>query len=1731
MEALCHIQLNASAAISKDYDNFKKAPKERLSKSSYINTRLENLDKKWDIFMDTHREIVKIVPTDKEEEHEYFTEEVFSTAEEEYIIYKAELTEMLEKLSIKNTTKDHTVSCSSMSQEVKLPKINIPLFSGNYNDWGTFNDLYSSLIHNNNTLSNVQKLHYLKSSVTGEAEQLLKHIQITEANYQVAWGTLKQRYNNKRIIVNAILNRFLGQRKLNAESARGIKELLDTNKECLNNLSNHGVTIKDWDPLIIHLSVNKLDQESHRLWEEELRSLSVEQLPTLAQFHDFLEGRFRVLEMIQTQSTQSRENRNVRAKTFYVTTNDNSASSDTMCTYCKENHYLYLCKDFIELDPQERSDFVQSKRLCFNCLWPGHSVMYCRHTTSCRICKRKHHTLLHVQKKEATNENTRPRANERESTRSITDETDRPRSSANEVENSDQTRQILSHVSTRGHVTLLATALVNIETPRGAQTVRALIDPCSQESFISETVVRKLQLKRSEIRGQVTGVGGMSAQIEHTTELKIQSRIKNNFELRFNAFVVKQVTDVMPANHINIENWSHVQGLELADPTYHIPGQIDLLLGVNVYADILMSGVIRGDPGTPIAQQTHLGWIISGGQNERQEQNNIVSMHLNVSLDRMLTRFWEIEAFDDNKNNLTSKEVRAEELYEKTVQRQSDGRYVVALPFENENPVLPENSRNIAMKRLKHLERKLANNEKLKIEYDKVMKDYIAQNHMSPTTKQEIGVVYLPHHAVIREDKKTTKVRVVFDASSEGTNGKSLNDELLVGPPLQEELRDIIMRWRTHRVCFVADIVQMYRQIRVREKDTEFQRILYRFNPTDEVQDYKMLTVTFGTASAPYLAIRTLRQLAQDEKEEYPKASEIINRDFYMDDVLSGFSEESKAIEAQKELSEIMNKGGFTLQKWASNSEIFLNTIDPEKRAKGTELDINRNECIKTLGIIWEMKDDSLKVAQKSQDMYKDQKITKRNVLRQIASLFDPMGWIAPSVILAKMFMQKLWLRQLDWDEELSIELSEEWKSYQLDLHILSEIRIPRWVGNTEETKVELHGFADASEKGFAAVVYTRTISKDQKETKTALIMAKTKVAPVKQISLPRLELCAATLLSRLLKHTMRTLKIDVENTFAWSDSKVTLAWIKGDPNRWTPFVKNRVIEIRNNTETRWLYINTKENPADPASRGVLPNKLKNNVLWWNGPPFLQDPDYTIQSETIPETDQEVRMSVRCSATNIGTEQEDERLTLVKKYSSLKKLLHVVAYCCRWLNLKLKKNTLPKEITCEERREALTLCVKIVQEIDFPEEIRDLERKMNIKKSSRLLPLNPYKDNEGVLRVGGRLRNAKIESGRKHPIILTKDNALIPLLLDDAHKATLHGGPQLMSTYLQNNYWIIKGGQVIKNYYKKCMRCAKYNAHAGNQQMGNLPDVRVNPSRPFSISGVDFAGPIFCRMSKGRGTKSFKAYISLFVCMATKALHLELVSDMTAEAFIACFKRFIARRGHCHELWSDHGTNFVASEKILMEMWEQGKGELPEELRVLLDAQNTRWRYIPPGAPNFGGLWEAGIKSVKYHLKRVIGESTLTFEELYTVLTQIEACLNSRPLVPHGDDLECLTPAHFLIGAPTVVPLEKNIQLKNITPLERWRLTQNMVRDFWSKWQTEYLSRLQQRPKWHLPQKDLDEGDLVLIKDPKLPPATWRLGRILKKYIGTDGLTRMYDVRTASGVMQRSISKLCRLPD
>ncbi|XP_064074465.1 uncharacterized protein LOC113394292 [Vanessa tameamea] len=1661
MEKLLMKQEDTLEQLKKAFINYKKTSKDRL-KASYIESKLENLNRLFEAFINIHGDIVGSIKREEKAKLPYFTEDMYTVFEDIYTEYKARIKDDLRLFSANAfSPQAHGPEGLVLSNtKVKLPQIQLPKFSGLYEEWQTFHDMFTSLIHQNTALSPVQKMHYLKSSLTGEPEILLRNLTTTDSNYEDAYEQLIRRYNNKRYNCNEIMKRLLSQRNA-TDSASSIKSLLDVTSSSLKSLQNMGIDTTSWDVIVNYIVVSRLDSESRKLWEAKVSELDSDTLPTWNQLVNFLESRFRTFEMISGNNksvvkSPTMHYNNTKPKVFHSTAQEDNKRANPTCTICKGQHLLYQCKQFAKQTPKERTEIIQSRRLCFNCFAPTHSVKECRSSTCCRRCGRRHHTLLHLERSEL------PSLAEAQSINKDNIEKETP---------------VVAHLVTKKNQKemLLATAIVRASSANGySQVVRVLIDPCSEGSFINEATTQSLGLKRTNINGLVSGIGDKLARSRNMVSLSLESihNQKSKHTINVDAYVLRKLTSFLPTCQTKITDWPEIKSLSLADPEYGSPAKIDMILGVEVYEDIILKGLLKHPTEKgPIAQETQFGWVLSDRVRTNLISTNpqLVGFHIRVKEDDLLKKFWEIEREPDAiSKKFTKEELKCEQFFEATTTRDNEGRYVVQLPFKEHKPRCVEGkTRDIALRRFYYLERKLQNNPPLYEEYKRVINGYKDQNHMVRIQKiddiHNTKAVYLPHHPVVREDKETTRVRIVFDASCKGINRVSLNDCFLVGPKLQQDLRHILMRWRRHPFCILADLVQMYRQVRVDEKDTDFQRILWRSNPNDPIEHYKLLRLTFGTACAPYLAVKALQQLAKDEEAQYPRAAKIALQDYYIDDLLTGCETEMEAVEIFEEMNNLMSAGGFCLQKWCSNSERLMNHIQEECKKLDQPLIFKINNMIKVLGISWNKNSDSFEYTLQLPNLCES--ITKRKVLSEIARLYDPMGWISPVIITAKIFIQKLWKAKLEWDEKLPAELHKEWCSFRQDLHNVRNIVIPRWLQSHKGDKIELHTFADASQAAYAGAVYMK-VTDGFGNIRVNLVTSKTKVSPVeKEISIPRLELCAALLATKLIHEVSQIMQIPKEDLYAWSDSTVVLAWVRGEPTRWNTFVSNRVSEIHTMLDSsQFRHIETINNPADCASRGIKGADLAGLMLWWHGPNCLHHNSTYVLRDDFSTTIEE-----RPIKTLTAIIQSEEELVWTR-FSNLTRMVRILAYCKRYIDiLKLSKKNrviLSKErrikefemITVKEMEEVLRTIIRNTQNIYYAEEIQQIRSHGEVKRKSSLHTLYPMLDKNKVLRVGGRIKESEARFDVKHPVILPSNSHLTSLLITDAHYKTMHGGPQIMLNYLRSKYWIVRARERVKKCYRECVKCLRFSQQNNNQLMGQLPKCRLKPSRPFKSSGVDFTGFINIRFSPGRGSKSYKGYICLFICMSTKAIHLEAVSDLSSKGFISAFRRFVSRRGQCVDLYSDNGTNFIGAERELRDMFLNAQSKLPIEIAQVLANDGTSWHFIPPNAPNFGGLWEAGIKSAKTHLKRVIGDSTLTFEELSTILTQIEACLNSRPmsyLSEDPGDPQPLTPGHFLIGEQMVaIPDEASTDV-HVTGLQRWKMTQKMINDFWKKWSEE----------------------------------------------------------------------------
>uniref|UniRef100_A0A8D8TJ83 Integrase zinc-binding domain-containing protein n=1 Tax=Cacopsylla melanoneura TaxID=428564 RepID=A0A8D8TJ83_9HEMI len=674
-----------------------------------------------------------------------------------------------------------------------------------------------------------------------------------------------------------------------------------------------------------------------------------------------------------------------------------------------------------------------------------------------------------------------------------------------------------------------------------------------------------------------------------------------------------------------------------------------------------------------------------------------------------------------------------------------------------------------------------------------------------------------------------------------------------------------------------------------------------------------MERVVFGMRPSPYLAQRVLQQLATDYKHHHPAASRETEQSFYMDDYLSSYLEESDAVSTISELVTMFKKGGFDLTKFASNSQEVLKTV-PDELQMLSEVEWGTDPYLKVLGIQWNPKEDTFSFSINLSDT----KCTKRNMLSTIARIFDVLGLISPVIITLKLIIKDLWSLKLDWDEEPPIEVQEKWYKIISEFPLLNNIRIARHVSICKDSKVNVVGFCDASERAMGACIYAHVTNPDG-SVYVHLVCAKSKVAPMKFVTIPRLELCSALLLTKLLLVIMNVFqaKYEVENTYCFTDSTVSLSWILSEPSKWNTFVANRVAKIQEITPcSNWHHVAGSDNPADVVSRGTSPQEFLNDQHYWQGPDWLSLPiDQWKLSGNIhnPISIMEERKKPTLHVVKKVEDTSNILLKLAERISSWSLLLRTIARVLKFCKILPRGSCTPSDLDCAEER-----LFQALQSVSFKKDIESLNKGEQC--SNALQKLKPFMK-DGLLRCGGRLSNAShLAYEYVHPIILPKDHHIVNLLIDYYHIKNFHTGPHLVTAILRKTVWILGCRDIVRRRIRKCNVCFKANPKPNFPIMGNLPSARVEESKAFYHTGVDYAGPFLITMSRKRGVRSQKAYLCLFICLATKAIHLELSSDLSTTTFIACLRRFIARRGQVKHIYSDQGTNFIGAANVLNEV-------------------------------------------------------------------------------------------------------------------------------------------------------------------------------------------------------------------
>ena len=1649
-------------------------------------------------------------------------------------------------------------------------------FSGSPSDYPIFRDRLRDNLEDG-ILTDSQKLEFLPKYLAGEAYEVVERV--SGCSYEAVLDILHARYGQPATVAAGCIENLTKGQKLSNNDYIGLQNFAEQLESASKKLSGEyeleASTMTNLKQIVKRLPnylVNKWGDASFKIRE----SGSTPRLSDLAKFVKrqaaIKNDPGFVNDKRPERQTESniRPNKQTSAFSTDVKTlreNDNPLNterntekrSSNHCPCCSGNHELTECEKFKADDIQARWEIVKQHKLCHACLKSGHMRARCKFKGFCKCgSDRRHHRLLHHPYKKNRSDVEQGPQPEKQPQR-------QPQAEGREVQQGDSLRTVEQYATATENLSktvLLHVLPVKVIAPNGCVlTTYGLLDNASRGTIISSDVANTLGLKGRRKLVSVNTLMDKTNEEFQEVNFQLQSASSVGEIITVHEGLVSEkfnISERWLPRDIDTSLYPHLKGIRIPDVEIK---KVSILIGKDVDHAHEVFEVRK--PGTPHSQlralRGPLGWVITGTLQgvPAPKELNINFTSCDKKLHDQIENFWNLDAFGTRNDyvsrngtdakehstlashNLSREDMHAVDILQRTTKMRS-GHYETGLLWRNEEVQLP-NNRSEAERRMQSLKRKFSSQPDLEERYRAVMEDYIAKGHARKLSPEEAAnrgprTWYLPHFAVVNPNKPG-KVRIVFDAAAE-CEGTSLNKNLLHGPDYTNSLVGVLLRFREDNTALVADIESMFHQVKVREEDQDSLRFLWwTESTTDSPEEYVMTVHIFGATDSPCAANATLKRTADDNAKDFdPVTIETVKRNFYVDDLLKSVHTPSAAIPLADQLVKLCAKGGFNLTKFESNDRQVLAEIPVKKRATPSlDLDLDQLPINRALGVRWNIESDTLGF--KTADLQKPD--TMRGVLSTIASVFDPLNFAAPVMLPAKQIMQTLWRRKMPWDHPISGEILEKWKMWKSRLPLLENLSIPRCYFSRlehEGVKLQLHHFCDASEVGYGTASYLR-IEYSDGETECPFLIGKSRNAPIKSVSLPRLELQGALLAARIDSAVRSELDFQFDKVVFWSDSMITLNYIKNENRRFQTFVANRVSEIRELTHPdQWKHCPGKINPADDVSRGLEMDDFLKNDRWLKGPSFLREPEEKWPEnnyDVLPPESLEVKKEIFATSLEPTTTVED----LITESSNWVHTLRKVAWILKfldWIKWRVAQKRDPEvinvngDINCEDLERAKRRIVAVIQKISFPDEVTSLNKGKQVKASSRIIKLKPILKGDGIIRVGGRISKAPISADAINPMILPKNHHISTILIRNLHETNGHCGVEQVLSLLREQFWIVKARSAIKKILRTCVHCRKQMGPKVNQQMGDLPKVRLTPYEPpFSYSGVDYFGPFYVK--RGRGRVMEKRWGVIFVCMNSRAVHLELAKSLETDDFMLVLMRFLNRRGHVKEIRSDNGTNFVGADK---EIKDALKSMENSKVQRDLMKRGCNWVFHPPGASHMSGVWERLVRTVKRSLKAILGNSPMNEEVLTTVLTEAESVANSRPLTPNSsspDDAEPLTPNHFLNvrGSMNIPP--DVVDEKDKFSRKRWRQAQLLANHFWNRWIKEYIPSLQQRHKWQQEQRNVRVGDIVLIADDNVKRNQWRLGRVINSFPGSDGLVRSVEVRTEGGTLKRPVTKLCLL--
>ncbi|KAK3082658.1 hypothetical protein FSP39_001646 [Pinctada imbricata] len=1404
---------------------------------------------------------------------------------------------------------------------------------------------------------------------------------------------------------------------------------------------------------------------------------------------------------------------------------DKTSANDTRCLIHNTSHKLENCRAFISMTHAKKKELIRKNGYCYKCLDGKHLSKDCKATVRCEKCSStKHPTVMHF---------------------------DSIPTQSKEENGGEKVETKCTHLCGRfAGKSCAKIILINVchkDSRHQPTQIYAILDEQSNQTLACTNLFDTYDPNAPEESYPLSTCSG-----------EVMTEGRKSYGFVISSLDGKTVLDLpyviecdsIPSNRNEIptpevaDSYEHLQDISDFIPPLNDDAPISILIGRDLLCvHQVMDQKVGLSPHEPFAQRLNLGWVIIGeaclDKHQKHSKVNVLKTlaipesgkqlcasvfypcEYNIQLTSNDTIFQRTQ--NDNKVAMSIEDKEFLALMDREMVKGQDGHWMAPLPFKKGRSRLP-NNRSQALDRAKTLDGSLDRNSVKSKHFTTFMGGLITAGHAerAPNLSPLEECWYLPLFGVYHPQKKD-RIRGVFDSSAI-FNGMSLNKVLMTGPDLMNNLQGVLLRFRCGQIAIMADIELMFYCFRVHPDHYKYLRFMWHEDNdiTKPLVDYHMKVHVFGNSPSPAVATYGLRKTAREAESTYGSDTRaFVERNFYVDDALSSHNSPQEAIDLLQRTKDALWKfGRLRLHKIVSNSEDVLSAFDSNDLAKDVrDVDLETQELPnqRSLGMRWSLEGDyfTFKVS------LEDKPFTRRGVLSSINSLFDPMGFVAPVTIAGKAILREAMCSGQDWDEPLTQAFHDKWQKWRDSLQHLQTLRIPRTYCHLplmEASEKDLLIFCDASEAAISAVSYVRLTGKDGKQC-MGFMLGKARLAPKHGHTVPRLELCAAVLGTELYTTITRESDIVFDRVKFFTDSRVVLGYIHNQTKRFFTYVANRVERIRSCSQPQdWNYIPSKLNPADEGTRSVPAQDMKTS-LWLNGPTNILCDEIDSKHEfPLIEPDSEVRI-LKTEITDKLSTDDSNRLGSNRflRFFTWQGLLYGMSALRHLVSVKFKKGTQCEPKSREAFKAAEELVISTVQYEAFPREIDSLRKGTPLPRDSTIRTLDPFLDDKGLLRVGGRLKHSGLPPLEINPVIVPKKHHIGYLLIKHFHACVSHQGRLITEGAIRSGgYWIVRGRRCIQSFVNNCVQCLKLRGKQQTPKMADLPKDRLEPAPPFACIGIDVFGPwnVIARKTRG-GLAHYKRWAVIFTCLVIRAIHIEVIHEMSSSSFLNALRRLIALRGPVKLVRSDCGTNFVGAAKDLSA--DVIAIDSPE-IKDYLTKQGITWRFNPPHASHMGGVWESLIGVSRRVLNSLLCDNKqLTDEVLATLMAEVCQIVNARPIAGIPSDPYSPMP----LSPAMILTLKSDHSVDSFTLEDfttrdlyksQWRCVQQLANCFWKRWKNEFLSQLQLRKKWQDDNRDFCEGDIVLLRDKTLHRSEWPMGIITRVMPSKDSRVRKVDV-------------------